>query len=70
MTLRETRKFIFKQMKALEQGKISVDEALTQSKLATRVIESYNVELKAIELAASMGTPIGSYQEALVHIGE
>lgn len=65
MTLKETRKFIFKQMQALEKGEISIDEALTQSKLATRIIESYNTEIKAVELAASIGQPLKNYNEGI-----
>lgn len=69
MTLSETRKFIYKQMLALEKGEISIDEALTQSKLATRIIESYNTEVKAIELANSMSEPIANYTEAIELVG-
>ena len=65
MTLAETRSFIFEQMKALKDGEISIDEALTQSKLATRIIESYNTEVKAIELAASIGQPLENYTHGI-----
>ena len=56
-------------MLALEKGEISIDEALTQSKLATRIIESYNTEVKAIELANSMSEPIANYTEAIELVG-
>lgn len=65
MTLKDTRRFIFQQMVALKEGRISIDEALTQSKLATRIIESYNTEIKAVELAASIGDPLGTYTDVL-----
>ncbi len=61
MTLKQTRKFIFTQMQALSEGEISIDEALAQSKLATRIIESYNTEIKAIELASNIGKPLEDY---------
>lgn len=70
MTLKETRRFIYQQMQKLESGDISIDEALTQSKLATRIIESYNTEARAIELAHTLGTPIASYPDGLLQIGE
>jgi len=65
MTLKRTRKFIFEQMEALKNGEISIDEALTQSKLATRIIETYNTEIKAVELAASIGQPLEDYTEGI-----
>ena len=68
MTLKQTRKFIFEQMEALQKGEISIDEALTQSKLATRIIESYNTEIKAVELASSLGKPLDDYTEGVTLI--
>ena len=68
MTLKETRQFIYQQMVALDKGEISIDQALTQSKLATRIIESYNTEVKAIEVASNLGKPIADYKEAIKQI--
>ena len=68
MTLKETRAFIYEQMVKLDKGEISIDQALTQSKLATRIIESYNTEIKAVELATTIGTPTESYQAVISHI--
>lgn len=69
MTLKETRQFMYKQMLSLEKGEISIEEALTQSKLVARILESYNSEIKAIELAKTIGkNPISSYKEALTII--
>ena len=70
MTLRDTRKFMYKQMLALEAGTISIDEALTQSKLVGKVIESYNVEIKAIEFAADIDTTIENYSDGVAKIEE
>ena len=68
MTLKETRRFIFQQMQSLQRGEISIDEALTQSKLATRIIESYDTEVKAIELASTLGRPLENYTEGITLI--
>lgn len=68
MTRKDAREFVFKQMLALEKGEISVDEALTQSKLATRIIEFYNSDLKAIELAMGMSQPLANFNDAIIQV--
>ena len=67
MTLKQTRQFIYQQMVALKAGEISIDEALMQSKLAGRIIDSYTVETKAIELAASLDVSV-NYPEGIKQI--
>ena len=68
MTLKETRQFIGKQMKLMGDGEISIDLALTQSKLAGRIIDTYNTELRAVELSARLSGEQFNYQDALEHI--
>ncbi len=51
VTLAECRRAIYEQFAALKNGKISIDEALASSKLMHQIINSYDVEVKAIEAA-------------------
>lgn len=68
-TLQQARRFIYEEMVRLREGKVSVDEAIAQGKLASHLIETYRVEVKAIELTIEANKTQIEYQEAAKLIG-
>lgn len=49
ITLAECRKAIYGQFMELKEGNISIDEALASSKMIHQAIQTFEVEVKAIE---------------------
>jgi len=67
-TLQEARRFIYEEMVRLREGRVSVDEAIAQGKLAAHLIDGYRVEVRAVELAIQHNVkPIG-YKEAALEL--
>ena len=49
----EARRFIFNQMVALSKGKITLDVAIAQGKLASHLMEGYRIQVKAMEIMST-----------------
>ena len=49
----EARRFIFEQMVALSKGKITLDVAIAQGKLASHLMEGYRIQVKAMEIMST-----------------
>ena len=50
-TIVEVRRFIFEQMVKLSEGKISIQEGVTQAKLAHQVMDGYKTQVRLLEVA-------------------
>jgi len=53
-SLKTLRKFMFEEMIALREGATTTQDAITMSKLANQVINSYKVEIEAVNSANSL----------------
>jgi len=62
--LATARGFIFQTMLDLKAGKISIDEALVQNKLASQLMEGYRIEVKAVEIATFASKGKLEYEDA------
>ena len=49
-TIVEVRRFIFDQMVKLSKGKISIQEGVTQAKLAHQVMDAYKTQVRMLEV--------------------
>ena len=49
-TIVEVRRFIFEQMVKLSDGKISIQEGVTQAKLAHQVMDGYKTQVRLLEV--------------------
>ena len=68
MTLKETREYLFSQMKELKAGNVSIDEVLVDVKATNAIVSLFQIELNAVSLAAELGKPVKTYQSAVKQI--
>jgi len=50
-TIVEVRRFIFEQMVKLSEGEISIQEGVTQAKLAHQIMDGYKTQVRLLEVA-------------------
>ena len=48
------RRVLFQEMFDLRNGKVEANEAIAMSKIAHQIIESFNVEIKAVQVANAL----------------
>ena len=56
----EARRFKFEQMVNLSKGKITIDEALAQGKLAHHLMEGYKTQVRAMEVMSTSHKKLAS----------
>lgn len=69
----DVRAYIFKVMQDHATGKISTEDAMVQHRLVSDVLESYRLEIKAVEVASFISADNEKkkgYKEYLEHIGK